>query len=66
MTRATQKRRAVERLLLVLALTLALFASPLVFLWARDGSPWYLVYLLWLFVIVLGGLVGRVHRNHDF
>lgn len=66
MMRATQKRRAVERLLLVLALTLALFASPLVFLWARDGSPWYLVYLLWLLVIVLGGWAGRAHREHDF
>jgi hypothetical protein len=55
----------VERALLVLALTLGLFASPVIYVWARDGSPWYLVYLLWLAVIMLGGWVGRGSRGHD-
>ncbi len=65
MARPNQPGRAVERALLVLALTLGLFASPVIYVWARDGSPWYLVYLLWLAVIMLGGWVGRGSRGHD-
>lgn len=44
-------RKIVERTLLLVLLALALFASPVMFAWAQDSSPWYAPYVLWSFVI---------------
>ena len=47
-------------------LAILLFASPLVSWWARESSPWYLPYLLWLMVIGLGALIhSGVHSRRD-
>lgn len=54
-----------EGLVLIVALALLLFATPVVYAWARDTSPWYLVYLLWLLIIVLGAWQARLRRTDD-
>ena len=54
-----------ERVSLVLVLTLGLFTTPVIVLWASDGSPWYLVYLLWGIVILLVAWIARSGREHD-
>lgn len=43
--------KTIERTLLLLLVALALFATPVMFAWAQDTSPWYLPYLLWSAVI---------------
>ncbi|MEJ2343892.1 MAG: hypothetical protein P8076_10385 [Gammaproteobacteria bacterium] len=43
-----------DRVILLFMLALLLFASPLVAWWSAPGRPWFLPYLLWLLVIVLG------------
>jgi len=56
-------RRVVERIILVLALALFLFATPFIYGWARDNSPWYLPYLLWVAVIAL--TAWNYYRSRD-
>ncbi len=60
MERPPEPVRRIEKTLLLLALALLLFASPVVYLWAQDDSPWYLVYLLWLAII---GCTAWLHRG---
>jgi len=60
-----RSRRPGESVVLIVALALVLFATPVVFAWAHEGSPWYLVYLLWLFVIGLGAWRTMKHRPDD-
>ena len=50
-------------MLLLAALALLLFASPLTAWWSALGAPWYLPYLLWLLLILLAAL--RTHGRHD-
>lgn len=47
--RATDK--TVERTVLLLLAALVLFATPVIFAWAQDASPWYVPYLLWATII---------------
>ena len=54
-----------ERLTLIVALALLLFVTPVVFSWARDDSPWYLIYLLRLLIIVLSAWHSRSRRSDD-
>ena len=49
--------RQVERILLIVALAVFLFATPLVYWWASDDSPWYVVYLLWCAIIAFGAWI---------
>lgn len=46
-------------------LAVLLFASPLLSWWTRSGSPWYLLYLLWLIVIGLGALIHSRSGGFD-
>ena len=52
-----QKR---ENTLLLTLLALFLFVSPLTAVWASDNAPWFLPYLLWLGIILIGQEPGCV------
>ena len=51
--------------LLVLALALALFASPFTASWAGFRPPWYVPYLLWLLLIGIGAFLSRSQTDDD-
>ena len=55
-----------ERVILVTALALLLFVTPVIYWWAQDDSPWFLVYLLWLALIVLSAWLYFTQRDDDF
>ena len=55
--------RQLDVVLLLALLAVLLFASPLTAWWASPGSPWYLPYLLWALLIVLGAWVQRRRRD---
>ncbi len=57
--------RRIEWTLLVAALALLLFATPVVYWWAQDDSPWYLAYLLWLVIIGLTAWLQSRRNRHD-
>lgn len=50
---------ALENLLLVVGVALFLLASPFFDWWARPPRPWYLIYLAWAVIILLGYLGQR-------
>lgn len=54
MYRVQERQGVVERVILQLLVALFLFATPVIYAWARDGGPWYLPYILWL------GLIGWI------
>lgn len=54
-----------EHTLLLALFAIFLFGSPLTLWWASDYNPWYLPYLLWLLVILIGALLSRHYRRHD-
>ena len=37
----------------------------IVYTWAQDSSPWYLIYLLWLLIIGLCAWYGLHQRTDD-
>mgnify|MGYP001093086299 CR=1 FL=1 len=49
----------VERTLIVLAVVLMIFLSPLVQLWAGTDLPWYGPYIAWAIAIFLIYLLQR-------
>lgn len=55
--------KTVERTLLLVIFALMLFASPVIFLWAQDDSPWYFPYVLWAIVIAVTAWINR-RRKH--
>ena len=57
--------RRIEWTLLVTALALLLFATPVVYWWAQDDSPWYLVYVLWLVIIGFTAWLQIRQKRHD-
>jgi len=57
-----QKR---ENTLLLTLLALFLFASPLTDWWAADDAPWFLPYLLWLAIILIGAWLSHRYQRHD-
>lgn len=52
MVRLSESARRIESTLLLVALAVLIFATPVIFWWAQDDSPWYWVYVLWLVIIV--------------
>ena len=57
--------RYLDAVVAVFVLALLLFVSPAMYLWTAPGSPWYLPYLLWLLIIVLGVWAWRQRSRHD-
>ena len=55
-----------ERVILITALALLLFVTPVIYWWAQDDSPWFLVYLLWLIMIVLSAWLYFTQGDDDF
>ena len=55
--------KTLERTLLLVLVALMLFASPVMFAWAQDASPWFVPYALWLAVIA--GAAWISHRRRD-
>jgi hypothetical protein len=54
-----------ERLMLLVAFALMLFATPVIYFWSHEGSPWYLIYLLWFAVIALNAWHSLSRRPDD-
>ncbi len=54
-----------EHTLLLVLLMFFLFASPLMLWWASPAHPWFLPYLLWLLVIILGAVISYRSGGHD-
>ncbi len=57
--------RSIDSAILLLLAALILFLSPFTDWWARDDSPWYLPYLLWLGLIGLIAAVALLRDPHD-
>lgn len=57
--------RARDLSLLSFGIALLVFATPLRLIWAADGRPWYLPFVLWLMVTVLAFWVARAARRHE-
>lgn len=55
--------KTLERTLLLVLFALILFASPVMFAWARDDSPWFIPYLLWAALIAVSAAIS--HRRRD-
>ncbi len=53
--------KTVERTLLLVLFMLVLFASPVMFAWATDDSPWYIPYTLWAGVVAAAAYIN--HRR---
>ena len=58
-------RRQLDSVILLALLALLLFASPLTGWWARDTNPWYLPYMLWLLIILIGAWLHLRRDDHD-
>jgi len=54
-----------ESTLLLVLFALFLFASPFTIWWASDYNPWFLPYLLWLLIIMIGAWLSTHHSRHD-
>lgn len=52
-----------DRSLVVAFILILIFDTPLVDLWSRAGSPWYLPYLLWFVLILLGSWIHWRDRD---
>lgn len=57
--------RYLDAVVAVFVLAVLLFVSPAMYLWTAPGSRWYLPYLLWLLIIVLGVWAWRQRSRHD-
>lgn len=54
--------RPLDNALLLGLFILLLFATPVMVWWAAPDSPWYLIYLIWLGIILL---IARKNRYPD-
>ncbi len=54
----------IERTLIMLALIMLLFVSPLTEFWAALDAPWFSPYLIWLVAIILSWSLQRSLRKH--
>lgn len=55
--------KTIERTILLVLLAVALFASPVMFAWAQDNSPWFTPYVLWAAIIVGAAWISRRRRD---
>ncbi len=55
----------IDHALIALLLGLALFASPLLLLWARPAAGWFTPYLIWGGLLLAGYLLLRQRDDHD-
>jgi hypothetical protein len=55
--------RQLDRTLALGLLIILLLSAPIVIWWTSPESPWYIPYLLWLFLIVMIAWIHR--RRHD-
>ncbi len=62
MPQPPNNERRIERTLLPVLLALFLFATPFTFWWAQSRS-WFLPYLLWLLIIVIGAWLAWRDRD---
>ncbi|UYI13164.1 hypothetical protein [Myxococcus xanthus] len=63
MKRPTEPDAPVMPSLLVFAVAVLLFGSPLRRLWLAEGAPGYLPFAVWLGVILLGGWAAHRSRG---
>lgn len=63
--RGDDQGRGLDRVVLLFLLGLLLFASPLKD-WINSFGAWYLPYLFWLLLIVLGAWLQYLRGHHDF
>lgn len=63
MKRPTEPDAPVMPSLLVFAVAVLLFGSPLRRLWLAEGAPGYLPFAVWLGVIILGGWAAHRSRG---
>jgi hypothetical protein len=57
--------RARDLSLLSFGVALLVFASPLRLIWAAEGRPWYLPFVLWLLVGLLAFWVARADARRE-
>ena len=55
--------RQLDRTLALGLLILLVLSTPIMIWWTSPGSPWYIPYLLWFFIILAIGLIH--YRRHD-
>jgi hypothetical protein len=55
--------KTIERTFLLVLLAVVLFASPVMFAWAQDHSPWFTPYVLW--IVVIAGTAWISRRRKD-
>ncbi|MCP4286835.1 MAG: UTP--glucose-1-phosphate uridylyltransferase [Gammaproteobacteria bacterium] len=65
MPKTTEPGKHYESTVLLLLFVLFLFASPFTYWWANNQHVWFLPYILWLLVILIGILLHVRFRNHD-
>ena len=65
MPRRNDPGRQNESALLLLLFALFLFASPLTVWWSTNQHVWFLPYLLWLLVILIGAWLHYRFHRHD-
>jgi ABC-type nickel/cobalt efflux system permease component RcnA len=65
MPKRAEPGRQNESALLLLIFVLFLFASPLTTWWSSDQHFWFLPYLLWLLVILIGAWLHYRFHRHD-
>ena len=62
---SADNERHFDRAILLALFAVLLFASPLTRWWSAVGAPWYLPYLLWLGVILLGAWLQQRGTGSD-
>ncbi|MFC1664508.1 hypothetical protein ACFL17_02625 [Pseudomonadota bacterium] len=62
--RYLRRRNKMDRVIILLVFALFIFATPFTGWWL-SGGPWYIPYLLWFGVIVLGFWLQKRRRRHD-
>jgi len=65
MPRSLRPESERERTALLTLLTLFLFASPFTIWMASDDNPWFLPYLFWALVILVGAWATTLTKRDD-
>jgi len=65
MRESADNERHFDRAILLALFAVLLFASPLAHWWSALGAPWYLPYLLWLAVVLLGAWLQQRNPRYD-